>query len=191
MIHISAAVVISNDQEDGINNPKSFTAATQSPLAEKWETAYKEELDAISPHQVLGDFVELLDRRNGLPSHWVYKPKHDEAGNVQQFKARLVCGGNQLIEDIDYQATCAPTCCLGHVRLALAIAANYDLEIHLLVICTAILGVDLEDVIYMHLPQGYICLLQNGGQYKKPRFTKTLRKMELHLRRSLCRLKQS
>jgi len=59
MIAIYAAGVISNnhDHEDGIDDPKSSKEATGSPLAEKWDTAMKEELDAIGQHQVFGDFV--------------------------------------------------------------------------------------------------------------------------------------
>ena len=97
-------------------------------------------------------------------------------------KARLVCGGNHQIEGIDYQATYAPTARLGHVRLALAIAAKYDLEIHQMDVCTAFLGVDLEQEIYMHTLQGYFRLLQNWSQHNNPRLTKTLRKMVLRLR---------
>jgi hypothetical protein len=65
----------------------------------------KQELDAIGQHQVIEHFVALGERRKALPSHWVYKIKRDGAGNVHRFKARLVCGGNHLIEGIDYQAT--------------------------------------------------------------------------------------
>ena len=68
--------------------------------------------------------MELPEGRKDLPSHWVYKIKRDGAGNVQRYKARLVCGGNHQIEGINYQATYAPTSLLGHVRLALAIAAK-------------------------------------------------------------------
>jgi len=99
--------------------------------------------------------------------------------------ARLVCGGNHQIKGIHNQATYAPTARLGHVRLALAIAAMYDLEIHQMDICMAFLGVDLEEQIYMHPPQGYFRLLQTG------RLTKTSRKMVLRLRKSLHGLKQS
>jgi hypothetical protein len=120
-----------------------------------------------------------------LPSHWVYKIKRDGAGNVQRFKARLVCGGNQQIEGIDYQAMYAPTDHLGHVRLALAIAAIYDLQIHQMDVCTAFLGVDLEEEIYMNPPQGYFRLVQTD------RLTKTSRKMVLRLRKSRYGLKQS
>jgi len=164
MIPIYAAAAISDDHEDGIDDPKSYNAATESPLAEKWDTAMKEELDAIAQHQVFGDFMELPEGRKALPSHWAYKIKRDGAGNVQRFKARLVCGGKHQIEGIDYQATYAPTARLGHVRLALAIAAKYDLEIHQMDLCTAFLGVDLEEEIYMHPPQGYFRLIQTGRQ---------------------------
>ena len=129
-IYTAAAISNDHDHENGFDDPKSYNAATESPLAAKWDMAMKEELDAIGQHQVFGDFVELPEGRKALPSHWVYQIKRDGAGNVQWFKARLVSGGHHQIEGINYQATYAPTARLGHVRLALAIAAKYDLEIH-------------------------------------------------------------
>jgi hypothetical protein len=73
MIPIYAAAAISNnhDHEDGIDNPKSQNTATESLLVDKWDTAMKEDLDAIGQHQVIGDFVELLEGRQDLPGHWV------------------------------------------------------------------------------------------------------------------------
>jgi len=191
MIPIYAAAGISDDHEDCIDDPKSYKAATESPLADTWDTAMKEELDAIGQHQVFGDFVELPEGRKALPSHWVYKVKRDGAGNVQRFKARLVCGGHHQIEVIDYQATYPLTARLGHVGLALAISAKYDLEILQMDICTAFLGVDLEEEIYMHPPQGYFRLLQNGSRFNDPSLTKTSQKRALRLRKSLYGLKQS
>jgi hypothetical protein len=110
--------------------------------------------------------LELLEGRKALPSHWVYKIKRDGPGNVQRFKARQVCGGNRQIEGIDYQATYAPTARLGHIRLALAIAAMYNLEIHQMQVCTAFLGVELEEEIYMHPPQGYFGLVPGSRYYE-------------------------
>jgi len=180
MIPIYAAAAISDDHEDGLDDQKSYKAATESPLAEKWDTAMKEELDAIVQHQVFGDFVELPERRKALPSHWVYKMKRDGAGNVQRFKARLVCGVNHQIEGIDYQATYSQIARLGHIRLALAIAAKYDLQIHQMDVCTGFMGVDLEEKIYMHPPQGYFCMVQTGSRYYDPR-SKTSQKMVLRM----------
>jgi len=67
---------------------QSIQSVTMQRLAKKWDTAMKEELDAIGQHQVFGDFVELPEGRKALPSHWVYKIKRDGAGNVQRFNTR-------------------------------------------------------------------------------------------------------
>ena len=189
-IYAAAAISKNDDHEDGIDNPKSYKAATDSPLADKWDTAMKDELDAIGQHQVFQDVVELPEGRKALPRHWVYKIKRNGAGNVQRFKARLVCGGNHQIEGIDYQATYAPTAHLGHIRLALAIAAKYDLEIHQMDVCTAFLAVDMEEEIYMHQPQGYFRLVPTGSRYYDPK-SKISQKMVPRLRKSLYGLKQS
>jgi hypothetical protein len=143
MIPIYAAAAISDVHEDAIH-PKSYKAATESLLADKWDAAMKAEFDAIGQHQVFEDFVEFPKGRKALPSHWVYKIKRDGVGNVQRLKARLGCGGNHQIEGVDYQATYAPTARMGHIRLAIAIAAKSNLEIHQMDGRTAVLGVDLE-----------------------------------------------
>jgi hypothetical protein len=78
---------------------------------------------------------------------------------------------------------------LGHVRLALPIAAKYDLEIHHLDECTAFLGVKLEEEIYMQPEQGFFHLVP-GSQYFHPRLRMTLRKMVRSLRMSLYGQKQ-
>jgi hypothetical protein len=181
MIPIYPAAAISDNHEDGIDDPKSYKAAAESPLTEKWDRPMKQELDAINQHEVFGDFVKLPEGRRASPNHWVYKIKRDGAGNVERFKARLVCEGNHKIEGIDYQATYAPTAHLGHVRLGLAIATKYDLAIHQMHVCTAFLGVAWEEEIYMHPPQGYFGLVQTGSRYYDPR-SKTSRKMVLRLR---------
>jgi hypothetical protein len=69
-----------------------------------------------------------------------------------------------VIEGIDYQATYARSAPLGHSWLELAIAAKYDLEIQQTHFCTALLGVDLEEEVYMHPPQGYVHLVP-GSRY--------------------------
>jgi len=43
----AAAISINPDNEVATDNPKSYQAATESPLTDKWDTAMKEELDGI------------------------------------------------------------------------------------------------------------------------------------------------
>jgi len=81
MIPIYAAAAISDDNEDGIEDPKFCKAATESPLAEKWHMVTQEELDAIGQHQIFGYFVERPEWRKALRSHWVSKIKPDGACN--------------------------------------------------------------------------------------------------------------
>jgi len=176
----AAACISDSSATDSIIDPKSLKAALESSHSDEWDKAMREELSAIEQNEVFGDLMELPEGRKAIPSHWVYKVKCDGAGNVQRFKARLVCGGNHQVEGIDYQATYAPTAHLGHVRLALAIAAKYDLDIHQMDVCTAFLGVDLEEEIYMHLPQGYFRLSNTERSTKK---------LVLRLRKSLYGLK--
>jgi len=193
MIPISAAAAISKNlnHEDGMDDPKSFAAATKPLLVEKWDIVMKQEFYAIGQHQVFGDVVELLEGRKALPSHWVYKIKRNGARNVQRYKARLVCGGNYQIKGIDYQVRYLLAAHLEYVRLVLAIAAKYDLEIHQMDVCPAFLGVDLEEVIYMHPAQGYFPLVHNGSRDNDRRFTKTSWKIVLCLRKCLDGLRQS
>jgi hypothetical protein len=71
MIPICTAAAIPNnhDLENGIDDSTSYKAATKASLAEKWDMAMKEALDAIVQHQVFGDFVELPESREALTSH--------------------------------------------------------------------------------------------------------------------------
>jgi len=191
MISIYAAAAISDDHEDGVDDPKCYKEATKSLLAEKWHMAMKDEIDAISQHQNVGDFVDLPEGRKTIPCHWVYQIKRDGAGNVQRYNTRLICGGNHQIEGIDYQATYAPTAHLCHVMLALAIPTMYDLKIHQMDVWKAFFGVDLAEEISMHPPQGYFCFLQNGSWYNDPRLNESSQKMVFRFRKTLYGLKQS
>jgi hypothetical protein len=153
MIPIDTAAAISVDHQQAIDT-KLNKAVTKSLLADQWDTAMTVEFHYIGHHQVFGDFMEIPEGKMALASHWVYKIERNGAGNVQWFKARLVCGDHHQIKGIDYEGTYAPTSLLGHLTLPLAITAMYDLEIHPINICKAFSGVDLEEEIYMHLQQG-------------------------------------
>jgi hypothetical protein len=167
MIPIDTAAAISVDHQEAIDT-KLNKAVTKSLLADQWDTAMTVEFHHIGHHQVFGDFMEIPEGKMALASHWVYTIERNGAGNVQGFKARLVCVEYCQIEDIDFQATYASTARMGHGWLGITKAKMYDLEIHLMDNCMAFLGVDLEEAIYLHPPQRYVHLLPNGTQYNNP-----------------------
>ena len=101
-----------------------------------------------------------------------------------------MCEGNHHIEVINYQATYILTAHFDHMRLAFLIAARYALAICHMFVYTGFLGVHLEEEIYMHPPQGYFHLLQNGSCYNHSK-SKTSRKMVPRMRKSIYGVKQS
>jgi len=71
---------------------------------------------------------------------------------------------------VDYLDAYAPVVKLASIRIFLAIAAIYGLEIHQMDVVTAFLAGDLEEEIYMEQPKGFevetdedlVCLLRKS-----------------------------
>ena len=114
-----------------------------------------------------------------LRCRWVYKYKRDHTGNVVRYKARLVIQGFGQKFGIDFFDTFAPVARMSSIRLVLAIAAVLDLILHQLDIVTAFLEADVEEVIIMSQPEGFVEVGPNGER------------MVCRLRKSLYGLKQA
>ena len=76
-------------------------------------------------------------------------------GRIIRLKARLVARGFSQIYDIDYLNTYAPVVKLASIRILLAIAAIFDLEIHQMDVVTAFLAGELKEKIYIEQSEGY------------------------------------
>ena len=73
-------------------------------------------------------------------------------GSVERYKARLVAKGFNQKYGVDYNETFAPVVQFDSLRLLLAFAATYDMEIHQLDVKTAFLNGDLDEEIFMSQP---------------------------------------
>jgi hypothetical protein len=80
---------------------------------------------------------------------------------------------------------------LRHVVLAPAIASKYGPKVNQLDVSTALLGVDLEEEINKHPPQGCFLEVQSGTRFKDPGLSNTSRKLVLRFRKCLYGLKHS
>ena len=138
-------------QED----PMSYTEAITSPQKDQWQEAMQAEYDSLISK---GTWIlsDLPPDRIPIKCKWVYKTKTKADGSFDKFKARLVAKGYSQIAGIDYQETFSPVVCSTTIRMLLAFATQFDLEIHQMDVKTAFLNGDLKEEIYMEQPEGFI-----------------------------------
>ncbi|KFK31542.1 hypothetical protein AALP_AA6G125900 [Arabis alpina] len=113
-----------------------------------------EEIEALEGTQTW-EIVSLPPDKVPIGCKWIYKLKYHSDGTLECHKARLVAKGYTQKERIDYNETFSLVVKLTTVKLILAIAAIHNLSLHQLDISNAFLNGDLDEEIYMKLPQGY------------------------------------
>ncbi|CAL1392356.1 unnamed protein product [Linum trigynum] len=152
--------------------PKSYREAAIDP---RWQKAMKQEIEALEANQTW-ELTTLPPGKKAIDSKWVYKVKFKPSGDIERFKARLVAKGFTQIPGVDYHDTFAPVAKMVTVRSLIAVAALRNWPLHQLDVNNAFLHGDLDEEVYMKMPEGF-------GQ---PNDTRVCR-----LKRSLYGLKQA
>lgn len=137
--------------------PQTYRAAMTSPDAPKWKAAMDKEMASCEELKVwtLVPRSNLPPGANVLPPKWVYKIKTDAAGDVIQHKARVTPKGFLQKKGKDYFEVFARTGSYKTKRVGLSLTAKWDHELHQMDVPTAFLWADVEEVIFMELPEGY------------------------------------
>ena len=160
-----------------MEEPNNLKEALASPQAASWKQAVQEELKSLEDNKTW-EVCPKPQGRSIVGCKWVFKVKSPEKeGGQQRFKARLVAKGYSQQKGIDYHETFAPVIKYQSLRLILSIAAQQDMHVHQMDVKTAFLNGELQEEIYMEMPEG----LERKGQEGKA----------LRLRKSLYGLKQS
>jgi hypothetical protein len=148
--------------------PTSYEEALKpGPNKIRWEAAIREELDSLLSNGTW-ETAELPKERNPISCRWIFKVKYTHTGHPERFKARLVARGFSQRYGIDYEETFAPTLRYESLRLLLAIATKYDLEIEQMDVVSAYLSGKVEEELYMEppegllIPPGQVCRLKKG-----------------------------
>ncbi|KAK1416343.1 hypothetical protein QVD17_32133 [Tagetes erecta] len=131
--------------------PKTFYQAAQNS---NWKEAMEKEIKALEQNETWS-LASLPAGKKAIDSKWVYKVKFKPNGEVERYKARLVARGFKQMEGVDYHDTFAPVAKLVTVRTLLAIAVKRGWEIQQLDVDNAFLHGDLEEEVYMKIPQGF------------------------------------
>ena len=136
-----------------VHEPTSLEDALTSPQAKEWRIAIQDEFNFHEKNQTW----EIVDRMEGirlLDTKWVLKVQLDSSGNIRRYKARLCARGFRQQYGIDYMETYAPVVKSESLRVLFAITAAEDLEMVQFDVTTAFLYRDLEEDIYIKVPEG-------------------------------------
>ncbi|CAL1382055.1 unnamed protein product [Linum trigynum] len=148
-----------------LKEPKYFYQAVRHP---QWCKAMNTEFSDLVANGTW-ELTFLPPGKKAIDSKWVYKIKYLPTGSIERFKARVVAKGYTQVEGIDYHDTFAPVAKLVTVRCLLAVAVTKGWHIHQLDVNNAFLHGDLDEEVYMKIPQGFaqpgdtrVCLLRKS-----------------------------
>ena len=115
--------------------------------------------------------VDLPPGSKPIGCKWIFKRKMKVDGTIDKFKARLVVKGFIQKEGIDYFDTYAPIARISTIRVLIALASIYKLQIHQMDVKKAFLNGELEEEIYMKQPEGFVV---QGQEQKVRKLIKSL-----------------
>ena len=152
------------------SEPRTLKEALAGPDANQWKSAYDAEIDQLKRLRTW-DIVDRPSNKPVIPCGYVFKVKLGPNAEVLKYKARVVAGGHRQIKGVNYEETFAAAAKIGSIRVLLTLAAQRDWEIHQVDVVGAYLNADLEDEVYMEVPDG---ILSDGDRTKVCRLRKGL-----------------
>ncbi|KAE9158906.1 hypothetical protein PF005_g32252 [Phytophthora fragariae] len=139
--------------------PKTYADATTRQDQDEWKKAIASELKSLIVNKTR-KLVPKPAHQRPIGCRWVFALKRDEKGQVVRYKARLVAKGYSQRHGIDYEETYSPVAYLNSIRAMLAKCSAEGMEIEQCDVDTAFLYGELEEEIYMKLPEGLRELLE-------------------------------
>eukprot|EP00894_Picocystis_sp_ML_P005030 jgi/Pico_ML_1/55547/g1218.t1 len=130
-----------------------YARAMARPDAELWQHAITDELTSLAKNGTWR-LVTLPPGRTPLTTTWVFKVKTDGDGQVERYKARLCVRGFEQRAGVDFHEVFAPTSGKVAQRAFLTYAALVNYEVQQVDIKTAFLNAELNEEIYLEIPEG-------------------------------------
>lgn len=156
--------------QDETGIPESVHEALSSSENKHWRAAMEDEYNSFNTNQSW-TLVDLPKGKKPVKCKWVFTKKRGPNGELLKYKARLVAKGYSQKFGIDYNETFSPVVRYSTMRILLALAAQYDLDIEHLDVKTAFLNGDLKETVYMEQPEGFV---NKGNTNKVYRLNKAI-----------------
>lgn len=140
--------------------PITLQDAMTSEDSEKWITSMKDEMKSMDQNDVFDFDTPCPADIKPIECKWVYKKKYNDQRVVLRFKSRIVAKGYVQKYGIDFFETYAPTLKFKSLRTLLAIAAIHNLPLFQDDVPTAFLKGDIQEDVWVKLPDGRIAKLR-------------------------------
>ncbi|CAL8091268.1 unnamed protein product [Prunus armeniaca] len=150
--------------------PQTYKEAISSPEAPFWKEAINSEVESIMQNHTW-ELVDIPPGNRPIGYKWIFKKKLKADGTIDKYKARLVAKGYRQKEGLDFFDTYSPVTRITSIRMLIAIASIYDMEIHQMDVKTAFLNGELDEEIYMEQPEGFVV---KGQELKVCKLVKSL-----------------
>ena len=108
------------------SDPQKYEYEAGDPRS---QAAMKEEFSSLQKSNTW-ELVDLPPWRKLVQCKWVYKTKFADDGSPLKYKSRLVAKGYSQVHGIDYNETFTPVAKMDSKKIALAIAASKQWEVH-------------------------------------------------------------
>lgn len=137
----------------GEDEPTTYTEAMQSKNSGKWKDAISKELATLKENNTW-TVTEAPDGSTVIDTKWIFKKKMTADGKGCIFKARLVARGFQQTDQFDFSEIYAPVAKLTTLRILIAVANHFSMEINQMDVTGAFLYGDIEETVYLSAPSG-------------------------------------
>ena len=132
--------------------PVSFSHAIKDS---HWLQAMKTEFAALQQNQTW-DLNPRSSFMNVINCKWIFKLKYKADGSIERQKSRLVAKGFKQEDGFDYDETFSSVIKITTVRILLSLAISQKWFIHQLDVSNAFLHGDLQELIFMEQPPGFV-----------------------------------
>ena len=130
----------------------NFSQAISGPDSEDWKDAIYSEIRCLVANDTWS-IVEKPVNANIIGCRTVLRNKYKPDGSLERRKARIVARGFAQRPGIDFQDTFAPVARLESLRLLMALAVRFNMNVSQLDITTAYLNGKIDTEIYMGIPE--------------------------------------
>nr|GEV19443.1 ribonuclease H-like domain-containing protein [Tanacetum cinerariifolium] len=116
--------------------------------------AMNSEIEALNKNHTW-IITDLPPNRKPIKCKWIYKIKYKSSRDIKSYKARLVAKGFSQREGIDFDEIFSPVVKMTTVRCVIALSVENKRPLFQLDVNNAFLYGDLDEEIYMTIPQGF------------------------------------